>query len=261
MGFYSEGKKEGIMIEKQKYLDKWHQERVTNWLPYFDALAKELVKSFKLSLVLDIGCSDGLLLYSFWKLGVGGYGVDISKDSLSYVPEEIRSNVILLDIEKERLPFKDNTFDFITILEVLEHLREHDTILAEMHKVLKPGGLVLISSPLESKTLKIANKLLSLGEVEEESNKPYDYEICNYTPHINVHPKSFWIKEFESEGFRCVEDFKRTHKSLIKRIIAIHEPKEEIAKFLMKFGTLGKKMRVELAYYLWSSALLFKKEV
>jgi len=46
---------------KKQYLDEWHQERVNNWLPYFDALVSELVAKLKPSLVLDIGCSDGLL--------------------------------------------------------------------------------------------------------------------------------------------------------------------------------------------------------
>lgn len=250
------------MVEKEDYLDKWHQKRLINWLPYFDAIAKELVINFKPSLVLDIGCSDGLLLSSFLKFGVKGCGVDISKESVSYAPREIKSNIILLDIEKEYLPFKDDTFDLITILEVLEHLHDHENILSEMHRVLKPGGLVLMSSPIESKALGIANKLLSkLSKVKEESNNLHDYELCNFAPHINVHPKKFWIRAFESKGFRYIEDFKRTHRSLIKQIIAMHEPKEEIAKLLIKFGALGRRIRVELAYHLWSSTLLFKKDL
>lgn len=248
------------MVEKEDYLDKWHQKRLINWLPYFDAIVKELVINFKPSIVLDIGASDGLLPHSFLKFGVKGYGADISKEAVSYAPDEIRSNIILLDIEKEHLPFKDNTFDLITILEVLEHLYDHSSIVSEIYRVLKPDGMVLMSSPLESKTLGIANKLLSkLSKLKEESNNLHDYELCNFAPHINVHPKRFWIKEFESKGFQIYEDFKRTHKKIIKEIIAMHQPKERVAKFLTKFGTPGKKIRVELAYHLWSTTLLFEK--
>lgn len=254
------------MMEKRDWLDKWHQDRISNWLPYFESLVKRI--EMRPSLVLDIGCSDGLLLQSFHRLGIKGYGVDVSKDSLSYAPDEIRSNLILMDIEKENLPFEDNTFDLITILEVLEHLHEHERIISEMNRVLKSNGVVLMSSPVESKALKLLNKLLikmgsssSKAEKETVNQDIHDYDLCNYDPHINVHPKRFWIKEFESRGFRFVEDFKHTHKSLIKQIIALHEPKEKIAKFLTKFGTLGKKTRVELAYHLWSSTLLFRKEM
>jgi len=254
-------------LTRSSHLYEWHQERINNWLPYFDAIANELVTTFKPSLVLDVGCSDGLLLHSFWKLGVKGYGVDISKDPLSYASEEIRSNIILLNIEKEKLPFKDNTFNLITILEVLEHLHEHDRILSEMYRVLKPNGLVLMSSPLESKALRVVNGLLSKknplsktgGEAKDQ--EIHDYELCNFAPHINVHPKRFWINEFESKGFRYVEDFKRTHKKLIKEIIASHQPKERVAKFLTKFGVIGRKIRLVLAYHLWSSTLLFKREI
>jgi len=51
--------------------------------------------------------------------------------------------------------------------------------------------------------------------------------------------------------------FKRSHKQLTKNILA--HSQESIAKFLTKFGTLGKKIRAELVYYLWSNTLLFKK--
>ena len=119
-----------------------------------------------------------------------------------------------------------------------------------------------MSSPIESKALGIANKLLSkLSKIEEEFSNLHDYEICDYAPHINVHPKKFWRKEFESRGFQLVEDFKRNHRRLIKEVIALHQPKERVAKLLMKFGALGRRIRIELAYILWSSTLLFKKDV
>ena len=58
-----------------------------------------------------------------------------------------------------------------------------------------------------------------------------------------------------------MEDFKRNHRRLIKEVIALHQPKERVAKLLMKFGALGRRIRIELAYILWSNTLLFKKDV
>ncbi len=45
------------------------------------------------------------------------------------------------------LPFADNTFDLVTALDVIEHNEDDVAILREAHRVLKPGGLVLISVP------------------------------------------------------------------------------------------------------------------
>ena len=238
-------------------LDKWHEERVINWKWYFERIAEIIVNRFNPKNILDVGCSDGLLLECFYKYGVECYGVDISKKALSYAPQVIRHNLILLDIERENLPFKDNTFDVITILEVLEHLHDHKRIISEMYRVLKPGGIVLMSTPVDSKVYRLINKIIQkFVKVEGFS----DFDICDFSPHINVHPKKFWIKEFESAGFILLEDFKKKYKKLIKDVIRMHEPKDPIAKFLLRFP-FGEKLRVILAYPLWSTTLLFKNGV
>ena len=242
----------------KEFLDRWHEERVENWKWYFKEIAKIIVNEFNPKNILDIGYADGLLLECFYKHGVECYGVDISKEALSYAPEELKPNLILLDIEKRDLPFKDNTFDVITILEVLEHLHNHRRIISEMYRVLKPGGIVLMSTPTESKVYRFINKIVQ--KFVKTSSQVSDFDICGFSPHINVHPKKFWVKEFESVGFTLLEDFKKSHKGLIKEVIKMHKPKDPIAKFLLHFP-FGKNLRIMLAYQLWSTTLLFKKEV
>jgi len=241
-------------------LELWHQERLRNWGWYFEKIADILVRKFKPENILDIGCSDGLLLSFFHTRGLQCYGVDISKKSIMFAPEEIKENLMLLDIEKEYLPFKDNTFECITILEVLEHLHDHSLIISEMYRVLKPGGIVLMSSPVNSKLYQTISKTLSKPKRSEPDNSIKDFEVCEFSPHINVHSKKFWIKEFKSAGFELLEDFKKANKNLIMQVIDSHDPRDGTAKLLMKFGKIGKFLRKYLAYHLWSTTLIFVKQ-
>ncbi|MEO8540659.1 MAG: methyltransferase domain-containing protein [bacterium] len=64
------------------------------------------------------------------------------------------------DAEKERFPYEDNTFDLVTWCEVIEHLTENPVhTLAEIHRVLKPGGALVLSTPNASRADSIANFL------------------------------------------------------------------------------------------------------
>lgn len=64
------------------------------------------------------------------------------------------------DAEKERFPYEDNSFDLVTWCEVIEHLTENPVhTLAEIHRVLKPGGALVLSTPNASRADSIANFL------------------------------------------------------------------------------------------------------
>jgi SAM-dependent methyltransferase len=48
-----------------------------------------------------------------------------------------------------RLDFKDDTFDLVTMFDVLEHVPDHERAVAEARRVLKPGGHLIVSTPNE----------------------------------------------------------------------------------------------------------------
>ncbi len=54
---------------------------------------------------------------------------------------------VVLDLEKEKLPFADNTFDIIYAHHVLEHLHNLTDVLTELHRVCKPGAIIDILVP------------------------------------------------------------------------------------------------------------------
>ncbi|MEH6944027.1 demethylmenaquinone methyltransferase [Bacillus sp. JJ722] len=74
-------------------------------------------------------------------------GLDFSKNMLSVGEEKVQElqlkNVDLIHGNAMELPFKDNTFDYVTIGFGLRNVPDYLTVLREMHRVLKPGGLAV----------------------------------------------------------------------------------------------------------------------
>jgi len=98
--------------------------------------------------VLDVGCGKGrfarVLLESNPRVVVSG--LDISEAMLACVPAGVERLAALMT----SLPFAASTFDFVYATESLEHAVEVDRAVAEMCRVLKPGGrLVIIDKNVE----------------------------------------------------------------------------------------------------------------
>jgi methionine biosynthesis protein MetW len=101
------------------------------------------------SRVLDIGCGCGDDLQEI-KQTVGRmiavFGVE------SYAPyrtacEHKGITVSDVDIERARLPYLDNYFDVVIINQVLEHCKDIFWVMSEIHRVLAPGGMVIVGVP------------------------------------------------------------------------------------------------------------------
>lgn len=56
-------------------------------------------------------------------------------------------NIVQLDLNTHPLPYTDASFDLITCSEVLEHVENYRAVLREIHRVLKPGGLMVVTTP------------------------------------------------------------------------------------------------------------------
>ncbi|MDB4476201.1 class I SAM-dependent methyltransferase [bacterium] len=124
-----------------KYVDK-HRIR----LAYDLDLAKALLPSG--AKVLECGSAPFLLTTSLKKSGFDVTGCDLSPERYASTLRQLDLNVFRCDFEVEALPEKDNTFDAVIFNEVFEHLRINPIhALSEIHRVLKPMGILMLSSP------------------------------------------------------------------------------------------------------------------
>lgn len=93
--------------------------------------------------ILDIGCGTGKNIEELQKLG-DVYGLDSSTDALSFCRKRGLKKLILGTAEKTHL--KNNSFDIITLLDVLEHTNDIK-VLPEMRRILKKNGVIILTVP------------------------------------------------------------------------------------------------------------------
>jgi SAM-dependent methyltransferase len=108
--------------------------------------------------VLDLGCGEGRHVISTYAEGqdVHSVGVDLSAKDLQTARSRFADFAAIHDDHKQfslavgsalQLPFADHAFDKVICSEVLEHIPDYKGALAEIHRVLKPRGLLAISVP------------------------------------------------------------------------------------------------------------------
>ncbi|KPC58815.1 class I SAM-dependent methyltransferase [Streptomyces chattanoogensis] len=98
--------------------------------------------------ILDIGCGDGTAAATAAQVLAGHrlVGVDWSQDALrragTRIPYAIRG-----ELTDGGLPFATGSADAVLFSEVIEHLVDPDAALDELHRVLRPGGHLMLSTP------------------------------------------------------------------------------------------------------------------
>lgn len=114
--------------------------------------AKQMVEDLELKSrdkVLEIGCGDGYYLSLLRRFDptLNLVGVDIDKSALVHAKEYISARKVKLILANaEKLPFKDESFDKIVMSEVIEHVVNEHTVLSEARRVLKTGGVMVLTT-------------------------------------------------------------------------------------------------------------------
>jgi len=101
------------------------------------------IKRYSNPIVLDIGCGKKYSLLNRLKNKIDkGYGID------QHITNQSSQNIKLIKNNLEHgIPLHNNEIDVITMLAVLEHLNNPLFILSEIERVLKPGGMILLTVP------------------------------------------------------------------------------------------------------------------
>ena len=124
-----------LAIEKYRYTIEPHIREMAR----FD--------SWEGRLILEVGCGLGTDGVQFARAGAHYIGIDISMTSLVYARDNCLFRFLPTNpanAEAEALPFPDNSFDLVYSHGVLHHTPDIQTAVREIHRVLKPGGEVIV---------------------------------------------------------------------------------------------------------------------
>ncbi len=124
---------------------------VNPWrVPYFeDALRGAFREDLSTVSLLDVGSGGGYLAEAFARMGCRVNGVDLSERSARAADTHAKSSSLKIGYQAgagTALPYADASFDAVACCDVLEHIPDWEKAVAEIARVLKPGGLFLFDT-------------------------------------------------------------------------------------------------------------------
>jgi SAM-dependent methyltransferase len=114
---------------------------------------------------LDIGSDNGIFSYFFRQMGGTWTSADLDERSVEAIRELVKSNAY--QISDRELPFEENEFDSVIIVDFLEHIPDDLGFLDEVYRVLKPGGKLIVNVP-NIKTGFLMKFRATIGLTDEE---------------------------------------------------------------------------------------------
>lgn len=170
-----------IFSQNKGIQSAWHRQK-------FEFIAKLVPPSGS---HLDIGCGPGTFLGNF-NTADHAIGVDIAGDQIEYALGKYASkNVSFVHVDGGILPFEDESFDVISMVEVIEHLEWKilDRLMREALRVLKPSGVLVLSTPNYSSPWPLlewaVNKIAHISYDEQHITKFTPRSLRKY---LNTYP-------------------------------------------------------------------------
>lgn len=135
-------------MRRDLYQDLYEQETQFWWLVGKRKVVNSLMERYLTKgtnkFIVDVGCGTGAMLKELQSYGHVA-GIDYYPEALNLCRKRGIKELYLADMSK--LPFKDETVDVITALDVVEHVKDDEGVINEFARVLKPGGILVVNVP------------------------------------------------------------------------------------------------------------------
>jgi SAM-dependent methyltransferase len=154
----------------------------------------------KRGMLLDAGAGSGKISKKLKEIGYSVRACDI--ETQHFQPKDIIIDFADLN---HKLPYSDKSFDYITAIELMEHLENPWNFIREAHRITKPKGILIVSSPnMESLS----------GRIKFLFGKPFPYFKYYRFKEINhVTPIFTWnIQRMIEDKFKLIEIKYKLHR-------------------------------------------------
>ena len=101
--------------------------------------------------ILEVGCAEGGSISSLLKLGYQVDGIEIEEGRAAIALDKLRgrSKIVVGDITRAEQVDMGRTYDLIIMRDVIKHIEDKATALANLHAMMKEGGHLFITFPLK----------------------------------------------------------------------------------------------------------------
>jgi ubiquinone/menaquinone biosynthesis C-methylase UbiE len=157
--------------------------------------------------VLEIGCGYGVLLEKI--ISSKKYGIECNEYAVGVCRNKGLNVELRTDVE-EQLHYGDKVFDYVIMNEVIEHFKVPRNVVKEVARVLKPGGRIVITTPVKT----LLNKNLDPSHFSEMSLEEMIRLLKSNKFEIEAHevsglsPFNFFIQNFICKIARKIRSFK-----------------------------------------------------
>ncbi len=205
--------------------------------------------------ILDAGCGDGFYLHLLSELGKFKLtGIDFDKNALASAKNNLSgiTGITIFHGSVMDLPFKSNSFNKVILTEVAEHLPDDLKGLKEIYRVLKPGGILVVTVPNHNYPFlwDPVNKVLELTTGKHIKS---GFWAGLWNQHIRLYYPDEIISKIKKAGFKIEKSENVTHYSLpfnhhllnfAARMLYGGSMNPSLAKEVSKFNVAPKKKKI-----------------
>lgn len=184
-----------------------------------------LVKLNKESLILDLGCGIGGNILLLQKLGYSNFiATEFSVERIKMARKLCKNEILF--IASNCMPFLDNVFDGVITTAVIEHVDDKDFFIKELARVLKPGGLGVITS--DGYIFRFYSLIGSYRSIQPIDTPPYPPKLFNQF-------KKYTLELLHYDGFTAIRLFflKSILKAIFRKVVGekhFFEVKDKLKK-------------------------------
>lgn len=191
----------------------------------FKKRLEQIENYLKSGKLLDVGCAYGFFLELANKNGWQAQGLEISEAAYRYAKNSLKLPVLNKTLEDAK--FKSESFDAVTLFDVIEHLPDPKATVKEVRRILKPNGLIVITTPDIGS---LAAKILGSNWEEVKRAREHIYFFSKSTLKMLLELDNFEVLRTESAGrYFSVESAIKRGKIYNKKIFGTLE---KISNFL-----------------------------